>query len=155
MARAPGAAAETVAEAVSGVGRAATSIKDGAYGAADAVARLAAAPSEIAERRRRDQEVTTWGRGEAILCRFVPVGGWEASFLCNHSERAVVLLIRGDRFVFSRWWVLERWCWNNLWRCVELLVRVGEFSTWRPAAIRLREKTGFARRWLLEHVLFV
>lgn len=57
MARAPAQAADAVSDVVGTAGRAATSVKEGAYGAVDAVERLAAMPAEIAEKRRRGQEV--------------------------------------------------------------------------------------------------
>lgn len=54
--RAPAAAADAVSKTVNGAGRAAASVKDGAYGAIDAVAQLASVPAEIAERRQLEQE---------------------------------------------------------------------------------------------------
>lgn len=55
--RAPVVAAEAVSDALGTAGRAATSLKEGVYGAADSVSRLASAPAEMAERRRRQQQV--------------------------------------------------------------------------------------------------
>lgn len=55
--RAPGVAAEAVSDALGTVGRAATSLREGAYGAADSVSRLASAPAEMADKRRRQQQV--------------------------------------------------------------------------------------------------
>lgn len=55
--RAPGEAAEAVSKTVDGAGRAAASVKDGAYGAIEAVTQLASVPSEIAERRKLEQQV--------------------------------------------------------------------------------------------------
>lgn len=59
VARAPAQAAEAVSGAVKGASKAATSVKEGAYGVVDAVSRLADMPAEMAENRRRQQEVRT------------------------------------------------------------------------------------------------
>ena len=67
MVRAPGAAAEAVSDALGTAGRAATSLKEGAYGAADSVSRLASAPAELADRRRRQQQVYL------CICFAIPV----------------------------------------------------------------------------------
>lgn len=66
----PAAAAEGFADAVGSATRAATSLKDGAYEAADAVGRLAGVPAEMAKRRRRDEEVRTVmsSSGHAPIC---------------------------------------------------------------------------------------
>lgn len=57
VALAPARAAEAVSKAVDGAGRAASILKDGTYGTLDAVAQLASAPAEFAERRRIEQQV--------------------------------------------------------------------------------------------------
>ncbi|CAM9174850.1 unnamed protein product, partial [Hapterophycus canaliculatus] len=49
-------AVEAVSDAVGSAGKAAVSVKEGAYGAVDAVTRLAAMPAEMAEKQRREQE---------------------------------------------------------------------------------------------------
>lgn len=75
VARAPGQAVEAVsgaAEALSGavgsVGKAASTVKDGAYGAVEAVGRLSAMPAKMAEERRRAEEVCDY---RVVSCHII------------------------------------------------------------------------------------
>lgn len=72
--RAPGAAAEAVSDALGTAGRAAISLKEGAYGAADSVSRLVSAPAELADRRRRQQQVYLYIFLLSQLCLVLPFG---------------------------------------------------------------------------------